>query len=77
METWLPWTPLCMSRISSIGKSSWFRTANRELVLGRFQRVDGLQLLESENREYGPLVLSKGRDWRILGKVIWLFRQMP
>jgi len=26
---------------------------------------------------YGPLVLGKGRDWRILGKVLWLLRQMP
>jgi SOS-response transcriptional repressor LexA len=47
------------------------------LLLGRFRRVDGLQMLESENREYGPLVLGKGRDWRILGKVLWLFRRMP
>jgi SOS-response transcriptional repressor LexA len=47
------------------------------LLLGRFRKVDGMQMLESENREYGPLVLGKGRDWRILGKVLWLFRQTP
>ncbi len=47
------------------------------LVLGRFRAVDGMQMLESENREYGPLVLGKGREWRILGKVLWLFRQTP
>jgi transcriptional regulator with XRE-family HTH domain len=47
------------------------------LLLGRFRRVDAMQMLESENREYGPLVLGKGRDWRILGKVLWLFRQTP
>jgi phage repressor protein C with HTH and peptisase S24 domain len=47
------------------------------LLLGRFRRVDGMQMLESENREYGPLVLGKGRDWRIIGKVLWLFRQTP
>ena len=38
---------------------------------------EGMQMLESENREYGPLVLGKGRDWRILGKVLWLVRQTP
>ena len=47
------------------------------LVLGRYRSVDGMQMLESENREYGPLVLGKGRDWRILGKVLWLVRQTP
>ena len=47
------------------------------LLLGRFRRVNGMQMLESDNREYGPLVLGKGRDWRILGKVLWLFRQTP
>ena len=47
------------------------------LLLGRFRRVDRMQMLESDNREYGPLVLGKGRDWRILGKVLWLFRQTP
>jgi SOS-response transcriptional repressor LexA len=46
-------------------------------LLGRFRRVDGMQMLESDNREYGPLVLGKGRDWRVLGKVLWLFRQTP
>jgi SOS-response transcriptional repressor LexA len=49
----------------------------RGLLLGRFRSVDGLHMLESENREYSPLVLSRGRDWRILGKVLWLFRQTP
>ncbi len=47
------------------------------LLLGRLRVVDGMRLLESENREYGPLVLGKGRDWRLLGKVLWLFRQTP
>jgi SOS-response transcriptional repressor LexA len=47
------------------------------LLLGRFRRFAGTQMLESENREYGPLVLGQGRDWRVLGKVLWLFRQTP
>ena len=45
------------------------------LSLARFQRLDGLQVLESENRDYEPIVLGKDRNWRIIGKVLWLIRQ--
>lgn len=47
------------------------------LLLGRFRVLDGTQILESENREYEPLVLGTGRDWKLIGKVVWLFRQTP
>ena len=47
------------------------------LLLGRFRVLDGTQILESENRDYEPLVLGTGRNWKIIGKVVWLFRQTP
>lgn len=47
------------------------------LSLGRFLMVDGTQILESENREYQPIVFGKDRKWRIIGKVLWWIRQAP
>ena len=48
-----------------------------ERVLECFRAVNATQMRESENREYEPLVLSKARAWRIVGKVLWPFRQTP
>jgi hypothetical protein len=47
------------------------------LSLSRLLRVDGLQLLESENREYEPIVFGKDRNWRLVGKVLWWIRSAP
>lgn len=51
--------------------------SERGLSLGRFVLVDGTQILESENRQYEPIVLNKDRKWRIIGKVLWWIRQAP
>ena len=40
-------------------------------------KLDGLQLLESENREYEPIVFGKDRDWRLVGRVLWWIRSAP
>jgi SOS-response transcriptional repressor LexA len=47
------------------------------LSLARFRRVDGTETLESENRDYEPIMFGKDRNWRIIGKVVWLLRQTP
>jgi Peptidase S24-like len=47
------------------------------LSLSRFLRIDGLQLLESQNREYEPIVFGKDRNWRLVGKVLWWIRSAP
>ena len=47
------------------------------LSLARFRKVDGSELLESENRDYQPIMLSKNRQWRIMGKVLWWIREAP
>jgi DNA-binding XRE family transcriptional regulator len=54
---------------------SWHR--EHGLSLARFRRVDGMETLESENREYEPIVFGKDRKWRIIGKVVWWLRKAP
>jgi SOS-response transcriptional repressor LexA len=49
----------------------------RGLVVSRFQCVQGLQLLECENREYEPVVLGNNRNWRIIGRVLWWVCRAP
>jgi hypothetical protein len=53
---------------------AWHR--KRGLSLAGFQQLDGIEVLESENRDYRPVVLGKDRSWRIVGKVLWLIRQI-
>jgi len=47
------------------------------LTLSRFLLVNGIQLLESENRDYEAVKLGKNRNWRIIGKVLWWIRKAP
>lgn len=47
------------------------------LSLARFVTADGVQLLESENREYGPVTVEKDRKWQIVGRVLWWIRKAP
>ncbi len=54
---------------------AWHR--RHGLSLARFRQVDGMEMLESENRNYEPILLRKDRNWRIVGKVLWWIRQAP
>jgi SOS-response transcriptional repressor LexA len=45
------------------------------LSVSRFRHIDGVELLESDNREYQAITFSKDRTWQIVGKVLWLIRQ--
>jgi SOS-response transcriptional repressor LexA len=47
------------------------------LSVSRFRHVDGIELLESENRDYYSIIFSTDRNWQIVGKVLWLIRQTP
>lgn len=49
----------------------------RGLSVSRFKRVDGVELLESDNRDYEAVTFSRDRNWQIVGKVLWLIRQTP
>jgi SOS-response transcriptional repressor LexA len=39
--------------------------------------MKGVQLLESENRDYKPISMGRDRNWRIVGKVLWWIRRSP
>lgn len=54
---------------------TWHR--EHGLSLARFRRVDGMETLESENREYEPIVFGKDRKWKVIGKVVWWLRRAP
>jgi phage repressor protein C with HTH and peptisase S24 domain len=54
---------------------AWHR--EHGLSLARFFLVQGVQMLDSENREYQPLVLEKDRNWRMIGRVLWWIRKGP
>lgn len=45
------------------------------LSVSRFRHIDGIELLEPDNRDYRPIELSNDRNWRVVGKVLWLIRQ--
>ena len=45
------------------------------LTLSHFLLVNGVQLLESENRDYEAVKLGKNRS--IIGKVLWWIRHAP
>lgn len=47
------------------------------LCVSRLRRYDTLDVLEPENREFDPLVLSKSSGWRIVGKVLWWVSTAP
>lgn len=54
---------------------AWHREGG--LSLARFISADGVQLLESENRDYSPVTVEKDRKWQIVGKVLWWIRKGP
>jgi SOS-response transcriptional repressor LexA len=54
---------------------AWHRKTG--LSLSRFLMMKGVQLLESENRDYKPVSMQRDRSWRIIGKVLWWIRKSP
>ena len=47
------------------------------LCVSRLRRYAGVDVLESENREYEAIVLGKNSGWRIIGKVLWWISAAP
>lgn len=47
------------------------------LCVSRLQRYDNVEVLESENRSYQPIVLGKDSGWRVVGKVLWWISAAP
>ena len=54
---------------------AWHRRTG--LTLSRFLTMKGVQLLESENRNYKPISMGRDRNWRIVGRVLWWIRRGP
>jgi DNA-binding XRE family transcriptional regulator len=54
---------------------AWHR--EHGLSLYRFLFVQGVQMLDSENHDFQPIVMEKDRNWRIVGKVLWWIRKAP
>jgi SOS-response transcriptional repressor LexA len=52
---------------------AWHRRTG--LTLSRLLMMKGVQLLESENRDYKPISMARDRNWRIVGKVLWWIRR--
>ena len=47
------------------------------LCVSRLRRYENVDVLEGENREFEPVILSKTSGWRILGKVLWWISAAP
>ena len=47
------------------------------LSVSRLRRYDTLDVLESESRDYDPVILNKATSWRIVGKVLWWISGTP
>jgi SOS-response transcriptional repressor LexA len=45
------------------------------LTISQFLTMKGVQLLESENRDYKRISMGRDRNWRIIGKVLWWIRK--
>jgi transcriptional regulator with XRE-family HTH domain len=52
---------------------AWHRATG--LTLSRFLMMKGVQLLESESRDYKPVSVGGDRNWRIVAKVLWWIRR--
>ncbi len=68
-------SPVDMSEVNGKIVVAWNRQTG--LTLSRFLLLKGTQLLESEDRDYKPILLGKDRNWRIIGKVLWWIRRSP
>ena len=49
----------------------------RGLCVSRLRRYEGVDVLESENRDYEGIVLGKNSGWQLVGKVLWWISSAP
>ncbi len=49
----------------------------RGMCVSHLRRYENLDVLEAENRQYEPVVLSKASGWRIIGRVLWWISAAP
>lgn len=63
-------SPATLLRGSNLPKTRLWRHSG----IGRYQR---LHVLESEDRSYGPVILAKNSEWRIMERVQWWISPAP
>ena len=51
--------------------------AERGLIIATLRRFNGVDVLEPESREFESFPLDKGRNWHVLGRVLWWLSRAP
>ena len=59
------------------GKIVVATSEEKGLCISRFRRYETVDVLESQNDEYQPVVLNKNSAWRIVGRVLWWISAAP
>ena len=59
------------------GKVVVVANEQKGLCISRLRRYENVDVLEPENRDYKPIVFSKGEGWRIVAKVLWWISEAP
>lgn len=68
---------LQIERPELYGKVVVASNEHKGLCVSRLSRYDTLDVLEAENRQYDPVVLTKANGWRVVGKVLWWISAAP
>jgi phage repressor protein C with HTH and peptisase S24 domain len=66
-----------IERADLYGKIVIASNEQKGLCVSRFSRYDTLDVLEGENRQYEPVILSKATGWRIVARVLWWISAAP
>jgi len=59
------------------GKIVVAASEKKGLCVSRLRHYEDIDVLEGENREYDPVILSKASGWRIVGRVLWWISAAP
>jgi phage repressor protein C with HTH and peptisase S24 domain len=59
------------------GKVVIAASEQKGLCVSRLRRYDSLDVLEGENRQHDPVLLTKASGWRIVGRVLWWISAAP
>jgi phage repressor protein C with HTH and peptisase S24 domain len=64
-------------RSALYGKVVIAASEQKGLCVSRLRRYDSLDVLEGENRQHDPVVLTKASGWKIVGRVLWWISAAP
>jgi phage repressor protein C with HTH and peptisase S24 domain len=66
-----------IDRSDLYGKIVIVASEEKGLCVSRLQRYKTVDVLESENRQYEPVVFGRASGWRIMGRVLWWISAAP